>query len=230
MKPWIELDRTETPDGGDMRLTERDGEYVISVDGDTLMSSRSHGSEEALATLACERLGAVERPHVLVGGLGMGFTLRATLDLLPPSAVVTVAEFVPAVVDWNRGPLAPLANHPLGDQRVRVHLADVRLTLRTNPGRFDAILMDVDNGPDAFTSPANGGLYTKAGISSFYRALTARGTLAVWSSGDDRMFPQRLRAHGFLAQSKRVRARLNKGSRHTVFVGVKKARGVGRRS
>ena len=223
MKPWKELGRTETSDGNDMRLTERDGEYVILLNGSTLMSNRTHGSEEALATLACRRLGAAERPRVLVGGLGMGFTLRATLDLLPPGAIVTVAELVPAVVEWNRGPVASLANHPLRDKRVRIKVTDVGYTLRKNPGRFDAILMDVDNGPAAFTWLKNRGLYDNAGVAAAYTALKTGGRLAVWSAWDDRKFEQRLRSHGFLAQSNRVRARLNKGSKHTIFLGIKQA-------
>jgi len=224
MKPWKELGHTDTPDGNDMRLTERDGEYVILVNGQTLMSSRAHGSEESLATRACGRLATVKRPRVLVGGLGMGFTLKATLDLLPPDAIVTVAELVPAVVQWNRGPLASLADHPLSDRRVRIEVTDVGFTLRANPGQFDAILLDVDNGPSAFTSLNNCGLYDNAGVAAAYQALKRGGTLAVWSAWDDRKFEQRLRFHGFNAQSDRVRARREKGgSKHTIFVGLKPA-------
>lgn len=224
MKPWKELGHTDTPDGNDMRLTERDGEYVILVNGQTLMSSRAHGSEESLATRACGRLATVERPRVLVGGLGMGFTLKATLDLLPPDAIVTVAELVPAVVQWNRGPLASLADHPLSDRRVRIEVTDVGFTLRANPGQFDAILLDVDNGPSAFTSLNNCGLYDNAGVAAAYQALKRGGTLAVWSAWDDRKFEQRLRFHGFNAQSDRVRARRETGgSKHTIFVGLKPA-------
>lgn len=205
-----------------MRLTERDGELIIQLDGDTLMSSRTHGSEEELATLACQGLSAARQPRVLVGGLGMGFTLRATLDLLPPGAIVTVAELIPAVVEWNRGPLGPLANHPLDDKRVRIQTVDVGMVLRANPRRFDAILLDVDNGPAAFTWPANGALYGDAGVAAAYKALKPGGTLAVWSAWDDRKFEQRLRAQGFLAQSNRVRVRPSKGgSKHTIFLGVK---------
>lgn len=224
MKPWKELGRTDTPDGNDMRLTERDGEYAILLNGDTLMSSRTHGSEEALATFGCRRLGDLKRPRVLVGGLGMGFTLRATLDLLPPGAIVTVVELVPAVVQWNRGPLASLANHPLRDKRVRIEVSDVGLTLRANRRRFDAILMDVDNGPAAFTALKNCGLYDHAGVAAAYAALKTGGSLAVWSAWDDRKFEQRLRSNGFFAHSHRVRARLNKGGlRHTIFLGLKQA-------
>jgi spermidine synthase len=232
MKPWRELGCSETPDGNDIRLTERDGEYVILVNGQPLMSSRAHGSEESLASYTCERLATVERPRVLVGGLGMGFTLRAALDLVSSDAIVTVAELLPAVVEWNRGPLGPLANHPLKDRRVRIAVEDVGFTLRANPGRFDAILLDVDNGPSAFTSLNNCGLYDNAGVAAAYAALTVGGTLAVWSAWDDRKFEQRLRFHGFDAESDRVRARREKGgSKHTIFVGVKPATGRrGRRS
>ena len=154
----------------------------------------------------------------------MGFTLRATLDLLPPNAVVTVAELVPAVVEWNRGPLGSLAGHPLRDRRVRVDVGDVRDTLRANPGRFDAILLDVDNGPAAFTATANLGLYDNAGVAAAHAALKADGALAVWSAWDDRKFEQRLRFHGFVAEVNRVRARLRKGgARHIIFLGVKHA-------
>ncbi len=225
MKAWELIGQTRTPEDADMRLTKRDQEYVILVNGKTLMSSRMHGSEEALATLACRHLEHVEHPRVLVGGLGMGFTLRATLDLLPPDAIVTVNELVPAVVEWNRGPLAPLAAHPLADRRVRVEVSDVGFTLRGNTDRFDAILLDVDNGPAAFTSLDNCSLYDNAGVAACYTALRAGGTLAVWSAWDDVKFEQRLRYHGFEVTVERVRARLKKGGpRHTIFLGRKSRR------
>jgi spermidine synthase len=206
-----------------MTLTKRDDEYVVLLDGKTLMSSRMHGSEEALATAGCQHLRTAERPHVLVGGLGMGFTLRAALDLLPAQAIVTVAELVPAVVEWNRGPLSPLAGHPLKDRRVRLDVNDVGFTLQANPGRFDAVLLDVDNGPRAFTTEANQSLYDNAGVAAAYAALRDEGVLAVWSAWEDRKFEQRLRYHGFVAQTERVRARLKKGgAHHTVFVGFKR--------
>ena len=224
MKAWELLGETRTPDGTDMRLTRRDDEYVILANGKPLMSSRMHGSEEALATLACGDLRKRDRPRVLVGGLGMGFTLRAVLDLLPSDAIVTVAELVPAVIDWNREPLAALAAHPLSDARVRVEIADVGFTLRAGPDRFDAILLDVDNGPAAFTAAVNAGLYDNSGVAAAYAALRPRGTLAVWSAWDDRKFEQRLRYHGFDVNVARVRARLKKGGpRHTIFLGVKRS-------
>ena len=222
MKAWELLGQTCTPDDNDMRLTRRDNEYVILVNGKTLMSSRMHGSEEALAALACRHVRTMELPRVLVGGLGMAFTLRATLDLLPPDAVVTVAELVPAVVEWNRGPLASLAGHPLKDRRVRVEVVDVGFTLRANPGQYDVILLDVDNGPAAFTTPANLGLYDNAGVAAAFAALRPGGVLAVWSAWDDAKFEKRLQFHGFDVEVERVRARLKKGGpRHTIFVGRK---------
>ena len=220
MKPWELLGKTRTPDGSDMTLMRRDSEIVILANGKPLMSSRMHGSEEALAVLACRHARTLEDPCVLIGGLGMGFTLRATLDLLPPSAVVVVAELVPAVVDWNRGPLGPLAGHPLKDRRVRVEVGDVAVSLRTSIGRFDAVLLDVDNGPAAFTASHNAGLYDDRGIAAARAALKPGGVLAVWSAWDDRKFEKRLRRGGFTIEVERVRARLKKGGpRHTVFLG-----------
>jgi spermidine synthase len=219
MKAWELLGQTRTPDGTEMTLTRRDNEYVILAGGLSLMSSRMHGSEEALATFTCARIRTLERPCVLVGGLGMGFTLRATLDLLPPNASVVVAELVPAVVAWNRGPLGPLAGHPLKDRRVVVEEGDVALTLRSSPSRFDAVLLDVDNGPSAFTASHNAGLYDDRGLANARQALKAGGVLAVWSARDDRRFEQRLRYGGFAVEVQRVRGRLKKGGpRHTIFL------------
>lgn len=224
MKAWEILGETRTPDGTEMRLTRRDDEYVMLANGKPLMSSRMHGSEEALATLACGHVRTMDRPRVLVGGLGMGFTLRAVLDVLPSGAIVTVAELVPAVIEWNRKPLAALAAHPLSDSRVRIEVADVGFTLRANPGRFDVILLDVDNGPAAFTAAANDGLYDNGGVAAAHAALRPRGTLAVWSAWEDRKFEQRLRYHGFDVEVTRVRARLKKGGpRHTIFLGFKRS-------
>jgi spermidine synthase len=219
VKPWELLGRTRTPDGEEMALTRRDSEYVILASGKSLMSSRMHGSEEALATLACRHARTLEQPSVLVGGLGMGFTLRATLDLLPPEATVVVAELVPAVVEWNRGPLGPLAGHPLKDERVVVDVGDVVATLRASRDRFDAILLDVDNGPAAFTATHNARLYDDRGLAAVRTALRSGGVLAVWSAWEDRRFEQRLRYGGFSVAVERVRARLKKGGpRHTIFL------------
>lgn len=220
MKPWELLGETHAPDGTVLTLTRHGHELVILADGKPLMSSRMHGSEEALATLGCRGLRGRERPRVLVGGLGMGFTLRATLDVVPDDATVVVAELVPAVVDWNRGPLAPLAQQPLADRRVRVEVGDVADIMQTTPGGFDAILLDVDNGPAAFTASGNSRLYDNAGVAAARTALLDGGVLAVWSAWDDRKFEQRLRHAGFRVQVERVRARLGKGGpRHTIFLG-----------
>jgi spermidine synthase len=223
VKPWETVAETQTPDGSAMRLTHHDGEYVISVDGKALMSSRAHGSEETLAAAGCGHLRDAAAPRVLIGGLGMGYTLRAALDVLPPRARLIVAELVPEVVEWNRGPLGALGGHPLRDRRVRVAVEDVGYTLRAQPGRFDAILLDVDNGPAAFTSRLNASLYGATGVAAAHDALAPGGVLAVWSAWDDDGFTRRLRRQGFTAHSSRVRARREKrGTHHTIFVGVKK--------
>jgi spermidine synthase len=181
-----------------------------------------HGSEEALATFACRQARTLEQPRVLIGGLGMGFTLRAALDLLPPDAVVVVAEMVPAVVEWNRGLLGPLAGQPLEDTRVRVEIDDIAITLRSRSGQFDAVLLDVDNGPTAFTTSNNAGLYDDRGIAAAFAALKMDGVLAVWSAREDRKFEQRLRHGRFAVEVERVRGRLKKGGPcHTIFLGHK---------
>ena len=224
MKPWDLLGRTATPDGDELTLMQRSGELVIFANGKPLMSSRMHGSEEALATLACAQARLLDAPSVLVGGLGMGFTLRATLDTLPSSATVIVAELLPAVVDWNRGVLGPLAGEPLRDPRVSVALGDVSATLRAHRRAFDVVLLDVDNGPAAFTSPANGALYGDRGLALIRRALKPGGVLAVWSAWEDRKFEQRLRYGRFRVKVERVRARLKRGGpRHTIFLGYTSA-------
>ena len=222
MKPWELLGETRTPDGSLMALMRRDREHVILANGKPLMSNLMHGSEEALASLACTRVRTRPQPCVLVGGLGMGFTLRATLDALPADASVIVAELLPAVVEWNRGPLAPLAGEPLKDPRVTVLQNDVAETMRASEGRFDAMLLDVDNGPSAFTESANAELYTDRGLASARTALKSGGVLAVWSAREDRKFEQRLRYNGFRVEVSRVRARLKKGGpRHTIFLGYR---------
>lgn len=221
LNPWALLGKTKTPAGDEMALMLRSGEYVILASGKTLMSSRMHGSEEALAALGCADARTQASPVVLVGGLGMGFTLRATLDLLPRTATVVVAELVAGVVEWNRGPLGPLTQHPLRDPRVHVEIEDVNTVLRTSQGRFDAILLDIDNGPDAFTTETNDWLYNDGGLATIRAALRGRGTVAVWSAWEDVKFEQRLRWAGFQVQTERVRARLSKGGpKHVIFCGT----------
>jgi spermidine synthase len=220
VKPWELLGEAVTPDGTTLTLTRHDRELVIMANGQPLMSSRMHGSEEALATFGCARARTLEEPCVLVGGLGMGFTLRATLDLLPPAATVIVAELVPAVVEWNCGPLGPLANHPLKDPRVQVVEGDVGAFLRMNERRFDAVLLDVDNGPTALTSDVNADLYSDRGIAAAKASLKPGGVLAVWSSREDRRFEQRMKYGGFEVQVERVRGRLKSGGpKHVIFLG-----------
>jgi spermidine synthase len=220
MIPWELLGRTATPDGDEMALMHQPGEFLILAGGKPLMSSRMHGSEEALAEVACAHARHLAAPRVLVGGLGMGFTLRATLDALPASAAIVVSELVPGVVEWNRGPLGPLANHPLTDRRVRVELGDVGALLRASPGRFDAVLLDIDNGPDAFTTGGNSWIYRDAGLAVLRGALLPGGVAAVWSAREDRRFEQRLRYAGFAVEVRRVRARLKQGGpRHVIFAG-----------
>jgi len=222
VKPFELLGQTLSPDGTELKLIRRGDEYLILADGAILMSSRMHGSEEALAALACEGIRRLRQPCVLIGGLGMGFTLRAALDLLPPDATVVVAELVPAVVEWNRGALGPLAGHPLKDKRVRVETGDVAATLRSGRGQFDALLLDVDNGPAAFTASKNTGLYDKRGIAAARAALKMEGVLAVWAAKEDRSYELRLREGGFDVQVQRVRGRLKMGGpRHTIFLGHK---------
>ncbi|MDP2319165.1 MAG: MnmC family methyltransferase [Acidobacteriota bacterium] len=230
MKPWELLAEASTPDGTLLTLTRRDTELVIMAGGKILMSSRMHGSEEAMAEMAFKRLGrnspgvggrpALGGACVLVGGLGLGYTLRATLDLLPSDATVVVAELIPAIVDWHRGPLAALADRPTEDPRVQIDVTDVIATLRSSPGRFDAILLDIDNGPEAFTESSNAGLYHDRGIAAIRAALKPGGVLAVWSAWEDRRFEQRLKYAGFKVTVERVRARLKRGGpRHTIFLG-----------
>lgn len=222
MKPFELLGRAPSPDGAELKLVRRDAEYLILADGKPLMSSRMHGSEEALAVAACRQAQSLQRPHVLIGGLGMGFTLRAALHILPPQATVLVAELVPAVVEWNRGPLAALAAHPLKDKRVRVEISDVAATLRSCPGQFDAVLLDVDNGPAAFTVSGNAALYYEDGIATAFAALKRHGVLAVWSARDDKNFERRLRNAGFAIKVERASARTKcTGPRHTIYLASK---------
>jgi spermidine synthase len=223
--PWEVLGEAAAPDGTMLSLTRRGHEYVILAKGKSLMSNRMHGSEEALASIGMKAMpscakGAAGKPRVLVGGLGMGYTLRAALNHLPSSGVIDVAELMPAIVDWNRGPLGPLADHPLDDPRAHVVVGDVAETLRKNKRAYDAILLDVDNGPAAFTTDFNGGLYDNAGVANAKAALKPGGTLAVWSAWDDRKFEQRLRYSGFTVSVEHVRARLKQGGPyHTIFIG-----------
>lgn len=218
MIPWKRLDSARGPDGQEFVLQERNGVYVIRVGGHELMSSAQHGSEEAMAEAGLAALPSA-KPRVLIGGLGLGYTLRATLDRLPSTGSVVVAELSEAVVAWNRGPLAKLAGAPLEDPRVCVEVGDVRKRVTGASRRYDAILLDVDNGPEALTRPGNQQLYGTAGLAAFRDALVPGGALVVWSRGPDARFLARLRDAGFDARVEQVAARQGSGARHTLFVG-----------
>ena len=217
MKPWEALE-TITADGITLKLARHDREFLLLADGLPLMSSRMHGSEDDLATIGCRRARLLPAPCVLVGGLGMGFTLRAALDLLPSAATVVVSELIPAVVAWNRGVLAPLAGRPLDDPRVRVVERDVLEVLRANRTGFDAALLDIDNGPSALTSHRNGALYADRGIAAARAALKPAGILAVWSSFPDQQYARRLRNGGFDVVMERVRGRARRGPSHLIYL------------
>jgi spermidine synthase len=218
VKPVVLHGQALSRDGTVLKLIRRSDEYVILANGKSLMSSLMHGSEEALATFACQRARDLAQPSVLIGGLGMGFTLH----ILPLGATVVVAEIVPAVVEWNRGPLGPLAGHPLQDPRVQVELDDVAVTLSSHRGQFDAVLLDVDNGPAGLAASSNDALYDDRGIAAAFAALKMDGVLAVWSAREDRKFEQRLHHGRFIVEVQRVRARLKKGGpRHIIFLGYK---------
>jgi len=213
--PWKEIGRAPLPDGA-LVLSQRGEEFVLRLRGAELMNSRMHQSEELLATLGCADLGP--GAHVLIGGLGMGFTLRAALGVVPADAKVTVAELVPEVVAWNRGPLAHLADRPLDDPRVTVQVADVSALMRGPQAAWDVILLDVDNGPDAFTTPSNSSLYGVRGLDRARLALRPGGVLGVWSVEDNPNFTGKLHRAGFTTDKHRVPPRPSSGARHVVWI------------
>ena len=224
MIPQILLDKAETPDGGkELRLYQHDKDFIISVGNVQLMSSRTHESEEALARLALERIEKKEQRRVLIGGLGMGFTLRAALDVLPPAAQVVVAEIMPAVVKWNRGPLAALSGHALDDKRVEVREVNAARMIRDCQARYDAILLDVDNGPAGLSRTGNHWFYGLSGLHAMLAALRPEGILALWSAGPDVQFTRRMEKVGFGVEAIRVRARAGgKGAHHVIWIATKK--------
>lgn len=227
MIPWTLIDTASIPGApGKLRLMRRGAEFSIRLDDNELMNSRLSGSEEALARLTCEPLAGRAGARILIGGLGMGFTLRAALSVLARDARIDVAELVPAVVDWARGSMADLFGGCMNDARVAVHEADVGLVMRAGDARYDAILLDVDNGPDGLTRQANDALYASGGLRVAYAALRPNGVLAVWSSGPDTSFTKRLRMAGFVVEEKFVRAsRARRGARHVIWLATKPARG-----
>ncbi|RVC62507.1 hypothetical protein EN766_37075, partial [Mesorhizobium sp. M2A.F.Ca.ET.046.02.1.1] len=198
MIPWVQLDSARTPDGGqELRLKQRGTEFSIMLGTNELMNSRLSGSEEALARLSCERIAGRKRPEILIGGLGMGFTLRAALAALDGDAAVTVAELVPAVVGWARGPMSTIFGGCLEDPRVSIREADVGQLIRVRKAAWDAILLDVDNGPEGIVYKGNDSLYDAAGLAAASAALKPGGVLAVWSQGPDGGFTWRLKQAGF---------------------------------
>ncbi len=220
MTPWTLLDSAPVPgNGGELRLYQRRDEFSIRVGGcSELMNSRTHGSEDALAEHTCARLTDCSESRLLIGGLGMGFTLAATLRHVGDQAQVVVAELVPAVVTWNRGALGASAGHPLEDPRVTVREQDVARILVSGRQMYDAILLDVDNGPEGLTRKENDWLYSINGLTAAYAALRPQGVLAVWSAGPDKTFFQRLRKVGFEVDELRVRAHGSKGARHIIWL------------
>ena len=217
MLPWIKLDETTMPGGGVLKLMQRGSEFSIMSGTIELMNSRLSGSEEQLATLSAARIGTRPTPRILIGGLGMGFTLRAALATFGAEAEIVVAELVPAVVEWARGPLAAIHGTSLDDPRVTLHRGDVATAI-TPEKPFDAILLDVDNGPDGLSRPANDRLYSAAGLAAARTALTPGGHLAVWSSAPDARFTKRLKQSGMTVEEITVRAtRSGKGARHTIW-------------
>ena len=219
MTPWTLLDSAQVPgNGGELRLYQRNNEFSIKIVGrGELMNSRIHDSENALAEHTCARLVDCAKPQLLIGGLGMGFTLAAALRHLSDQAQVIVAELVPAVVAWNRGPLGDRAGHPLRDPRVTVSETDVARLIMAGEQTYDAILLDVDNGPEGLTRKENDWLYSISGLNEAYAALRPRGLLAVWSAGPDKNFLKRLRKAGFEVDEVRVHAHGSKGARHIIW-------------
>jgi len=217
------LATAKVPGGDELRLFRRDRDYMIVLDRNELMNSRMSGSEEQLATLTCERLKNRSTPRLLIGGYGMGFTLRAALAVLPATASVVVAELVPDIIAWARDPMAELTAGCLDDPRVTVVEDDVAAVIAAARGTYDAILLDVDNGPDGLTRAANDGLYSPSGLAAAKDALLRGGILAIWSAASDPAFTRRLGAAGFAVDTMQVRARSNgKGAQHVIWLAEKR--------
>ena len=224
MIPWTLIDTAIMPDGGgELRLKQRGTEFSIMLGTIELMNSRLSGSEEALARLSHERIRTHSKPHMLIGGLGMGFTLRAALAELPLDARITVGELVPAVVAWARGPMAAVFAGCLDDARVTIREGDVGRLIQSATGDYDAILLDVDNGPEGLTRRANDDLYSVAGLREARKALRPNGVLSVWSSAPDAAFTRRLKQAGFVVEELSVRASTKgRGARHVIWMATKK--------
>lgn len=223
MIPRELIDSAQIPQGDTLRLFRRGSDFMIVLDRNELMNSRMSGSEEALATMTCERLSDAKAPHLLIGGYGMGFTLRAALAVLKADAKLTVVELVPEIIAWAREPMAELTAGCLDDPRVEILEGDVAAEIGAARSRYDAILLDVDNGPDGLTRARNDGLYSARGLAAARAALKPNGVLAVWSAAPDKPFAQRLRDAGFATDEIVVRARRNgKGPRHVIWFATKR--------
>ncbi|PZU10722.1 spermidine synthase [Sphingomonas sp.] len=220
MKPREVIGVAEVPGGPPLRLIRHDDDFMILLERNELMSTRKSGSEKALGQMTCDRL-SLRSPRLLIGGYGMGFTLRAALEKVGADARIVVAELVPGIVEWARGPMAALTAGCLDDARVEIRIDDVGRVMEQ--GGYDAILLDVDNGPDGLTRPANDGLYSTQGLARARAALNPGGILAVWSAGDDPAFTARLKKAGFVVEDVRVRARENgKGPIHVIWFARKR--------
>ncbi|MER8692786.1 hypothetical protein NKI77_09720 [Mesorhizobium opportunistum] len=225
MIPWVQLDSAKTGDGAqELRLKRRGSEFSIMLGTNELMNSRLSGSEEALAKLSYQKIAGHRQPRILIGGLGMGFTLRAALAELGSDAGIVVAELVPAVVAWARGPMAEVFGGCLDDPRVAVRETDVGDLIRSEPSRWDAILLDVDNGPEGIVHKGNDALYSLTGLKAARTALKPGGVLAVWSQGPDSGFTRRLKQAGFVVEEVATRANGKRGARHVIWIATNGSR------
>lgn len=223
MQPRELLGIADVPGGEPLRLFRRGNDFMIVLDRNELMNSRMSGSEAALAVMTLDRLPSRGKRHLLVGGYGMGFTLRAALAKMDAGETITLAELVPDIIVWARGPMADLTAGCLDDPRVNLVQDDVAALIDAGQGTYDAILLDVDNGPDGLTVAANDRLYSASGLSRAMRALRPGGILAVWSAGPDEAFTRRLRAAGFVVEEVAVKARDNgKGPRHVIWFATRR--------
>jgi spermidine synthase len=223
MTPRELIDVARIPGGDELRLFRRGKDYMIVLDRNELMSSRMSGSEEALADMSCDRIAGRPAPHLLIGGYGMGFTLRAAQRALGADAILTVAELVPQIIEWARGPMVELAAGCLDDPRVRLIEADVAAIIADGKAAYDAILLDVDNGPDGLVRDANDRIYSPSGLAAARAALKPGGVLAVWSAGPDASFTRRLKDADFAVEEVAVKARSNgKGPRHVIWFATRR--------
>jgi spermidine synthase len=226
MIPWVQLGTAKIPNsGGELKFSQRGEEFSIRLSGirGELMNSRVYNSEKELSTLGCAHIKSTDNAHVLVGGLGMGYTLAAALKAVTETSRVTVAELIPEVVEWNKGALGNCAKNPLQDPRANVHIGDVKELLSTKTPTYDAILLDVDNGPEGLTHSDNNWIYSLEGLQDIYQVLRPKGMLAIWSAGPDYLFTVRLKKAGYEVSTRIARARKGKGSKHTIFLARKVA-------